>query len=200
MSFAGFADTRAPLTLDHEALSLVAQSLQIVTRQDEDGTALGDGLGLAVERLRQAKNESKVAVLLTDGVQNAGELSPMAAAELARAMGIKVYTIGAGTRGVAPIRAPDPFTGRMVLRRIQVEVDEETLSAIADATGGRYFRATDAEGLAQVYRDIDALERTRVTEERYLEYRELYGVFTLGGLVLASLGWIGRASVWRRLP
>lgn len=200
VSFAGFADTRAPLTLDHDILMDVAMDLEIATSRREDGTALGDGLGLAVERLRNAEAESKVAILLTDGVHNAGHEEPLAAAELARAVGVKVYTIGAGTTGVAPVRVRDPLSGREVLRQMRVEIDEETLEAIAERTGGRYFRATDADALREVYAEIDRLERTEVSEERYRAYRDYYASFLAAGLLLATLAWLGRASIWRRLP
>lgn len=200
VSFAGFADTRVPLTLDHDILMEVARSLEIVTSRAEDGTAIGDGLGLAVERLRQSEAESKVAILLTDGVNNAGEEDPLAAAELARTVGVKVYTIGAGTTGFAPVRVEDPFSGRPVLRQVPVEIDEATLGAIAERTGGRYFRATDADVLREVYAEIDRLERTEVTDERYRAYRDYYAHVLAVGLLLAVLAWLGRAAIWRRLP
>jgi Ca-activated chloride channel family protein len=200
VSFGGYADTRAPLTLDHEQLAAIARSLHIVTERAEDGTALGDGLGLAVERLYRSDARSKVAILLTDGVQNAGELSPAAAAELARTKGVKVYTVGAGTTGMAPVEVEDPFTGEPVIRAVPVEIDEETLQSIAAATGGRYFRATDADALIDVYREIDALERTDLGEDREVEYHEHYQLVLAVSLLLACLGWLGQASVFRRLP
>jgi Ca-activated chloride channel family protein len=136
VSFARYADTRCPLTLDHGNLALIARSLQLVESRDEDGTAIGDGLGLAIERLRESSARSRVVILLTDGVSNAGEETPLGAAELARALGVKVYTIGAGTSGVAPIAVQDPFTGREVLQAVPVEIDEATLRQIAERTGG----------------------------------------------------------------
>lgn len=199
VSFAGYADTRCPLTLDHDNLLQAASQLQIVTKQDEDGTAIGDGLGLALERLRESKAKSKVAVLLTDGVNNRGDTSPQQAAELAATIGVKVYTVGAGTNGMAPVRATDPF-GRSFLTRMPVEIDEKMLKAIADKTGGRYFRATDAETLTRVYREIDALERSEFIEQRYRQYHEFYP-YVLGlGLVLAALSWLLSATLLRRLP
>lgn len=200
VSFAGFADTRCPLTLDHDIVMQVAGDLEIVTSRAEDGTAVGDGLGLAVERLRRADAESKVVILLTDGVNNAGEVAPLEAAELAKTLGVKVYTIGAGTTGMAPVRVQDPFSGREVLRSVPVEIDEDTLERIAELTGGRYFRATDAEALRRVYALIDELERTEIEDQRYREYTELYAHFVAAGLLLALLGWLGQATVWRRLP
>lgn len=200
VSFAGYADTACPLTLDHENLVAIARDLEIVRDRSEDGTAIGDALGLAVERLRESTAQSRIAVLLTDGVNNAGIESPAAAAELARAMGVKVYTIGAGTTGLAPVRVQDPFTGRPVLRSMPVEVDEATLENIAEVTGGRFFRATDAEGLVAVYEEIDRLERTRITEERSRQYHEFFAFPLAVALVLAVFGWMARAAVFARVP
>jgi Ca-activated chloride channel family protein len=200
VSFARYADTRSPLTLDHASLESVLKTLEIVSAQNEDGTALGDGLALAVERLRESPAPSKVAILLTDGVQNAGQLEPLQAAELAHTQGVKVYTVGAGTNGVAPIRVPDPFTGRSVLTGMPVEIDEASLKGIAEKTGGKYFRATDGEALRHIYQEIDRLERTRIEEERFLEYREYYASVTLLGLLLVILGSLGGATIFRRLP
>jgi Ca-activated chloride channel family protein len=200
IGFARYADTRCPLTLDHDVLGRIADQLAIVEDQAEDGTAIGDGLGLAVERLRESKARSRVAILLTDGVNNAGEDTPEAAAALARKLGIKVYAVGAGTTGLARVRVQDPFTGESVLRQTMVEIDEDTLRAIAAETGGTYFRATDAAGLRQVYEEIDRLERTELEEERRRDFDEHYGVALALGLLLAALGFAGEATVWRRLP
>ena len=200
VSFAGFADTASPLTLDHENVVAIARNLEIVSIQSEDGTAIGDGLGLAVERLRESQAQSRIAVLLTDGVHNAGVEAPAAAAELARTQGVRVYTIGAGTTGLAPVRVRDPLTGRTALRAMPVEVDEATLEDIADSTGGRYFRATDAEGLERVYEEIDRLERTRITEERSRQYVEFFSIPLAAGLLLAAAGWFARGAVFVRAP
>lgn len=200
VSFAGYADTAVPLTLDHENLVAIARNLEIVRERSEDGTAIGDALGLAVERLRQSSADSRIAVLLTDGVNNAGVEAPPAAAELARSQGVKVYTIGAGTNGLAPIRVRDRFTGREILRSVPVEVDEQTLRDIAERTSGRFFRATDAEGLERVYEEIDRLERTRLTEERSRQYEELFAIPLAAALLLAGCGWLTRGAVFARLP
>lgn len=200
VAFAGHADTACPLTLDHDALVNVVRTLEIVSQRSEDGTAIGDGLGLAVERLRRSAATSRIAVLLTDGVNNSGNESPLGAAELAKSQGIRVYTIGAGTTGLAPVRVKDPFTGRSVLRPMQVQIDEATLEEIADRTGGRYFRATDAEALRSVYEEIDRLERTTITEERWREFDERYAGFLAAGLLLATCGWLARGAVFPRLP
>ena len=199
VSFAAYADTRCPLTLDHANLAKSAKQIEIVTKEDEDGTAIGDGLGLALERLRESKAKSRVAVLLTDGVNNRGDTAPLQAAELAATLGIKVYTVGAGTNGMAPVRVTDGF-GRRFLSRMPVEIDEKMLRAIADKTGGRYFRATDDKTLTQVYREIDALERSEFVEQRYRQYHEYYPLALTLGLMLATLAWLLQATLLRRVP
>ncbi len=200
VAFAGYADSLCPLTLDHGSLVSMVEDLEIVRTRDEDGTAIGDGLALAVERLRQSKAKSKVVILLTDGVNNAGAIDPPRAAELAASQNTKVYSIGAGTDGLAPFPTVDPFTGRQVLEPTYVEIDEETLKAIADKTGGRYFRATDREGLSEIYAEIDRLERTEVTEVRYLQYTEHYVSFVVAGLGLMAVAAVAGGSVFRKLP
>lgn len=200
VSFAGYADTRCPLTLNHASLETIARNLEIVSQQSEDGTAVGDGLGMAVERLREAKTESKVAILLTDGVNNTGFMSPMDAAALAAEKGIRVYTIGAGTTGMAPVRVQNPFTGNTMLQRVRVKIDEQTLQAIAERTQGKYFRATDADGLVQVYKEIDALETTEITDRSMTEYQPYYRHALVVALILLILGLFTRATLFRRLP
>ncbi len=200
VAFARFADGLCPLTLDHGNLLNIAADLEIVRERGEDGTALGEGLALAVERLRQHPAKSKVAILLTDGVNNAGDIAPLQAAELASAHGIKVYAIGTGTRGLAPVPVQDPFTGKEFLQPARVEIDEDSLKEIALKTGGRYFRATDAEGLAEIYQEIDRLERTEITEVRYLQYNENYGAFVWTALSLMGSSGLLAGSILRRLP
>ncbi len=200
VTFALYADSRCPLTLDHENLTHIASTLEIVSDDAENYTSIGDGLALAVERLRDSDAKSKVAILLTDGVNNAGEETPLSAAELAKTQGVKVYTVGAGTNGWAPVRTVDPFTGATVLRRMRVVIDEKTLQEVAERTGGKYFRATDAEGLKRVYREIDKLERTKFQEDRLPEFKEYYAFFMAAGLLLACLGWVLRETLFRRLP
>ncbi len=199
IGFARYADGLCPLTLDHGNLISILEDLQIVTDPEEDGTAVGEGLALAVERLRRNPATSKVVILLTDGVSNAGDIPPLQAAELAATHGIKVYAIGAGRTGYAPV----PFRavgGQTVLRRAYVEIDEKTLQAIADRTGGRYFHATDAAGLAAVVKEIDALERSEVTEIRYLEYEEHYATFAGTALILMAVSSLLAGTLLRRLP
>ncbi len=199
VSFAGFADTAVPLTLDHNNLTAVARNLDTVTDRGEDGTAIGDALALAVERLRESTAQSRIAVVLTDGVNNTGVESPAAAAELARSIGVKVYTIGAGTTGLAPVRVEDRF-GRTVLRSMRVEVDEAVLRRIAEVGGGRFFRAEDAEGLERVYAEIDRLERTRITEDRFRQYDEMFALPLALALALLAVGWLSRGALFARLP
>lgn len=200
VSFARYADTRSPLTVDHDNLATAAGALELVTEQSEDGTAVGDGLALAVERLREAPMRSKVAIVLTDGVSNAGEIAPLAAADLARDADVKVYTIGAGTNGMAPIKVDDPFTGGQRLVSTRVEIDEETLTAMATRGGGKYFRATDAAGLRKVYQEIDRLERSEITEVKFLEYDQYYGWFVALGLAALAAAMLLRGTLFRRLP
>jgi len=197
--FGTYADGVCPLTLDHANLLAILDDVKIATEQSEASTALGEGLGLAVERLREQPAKSKVIILLTDGVSNAGDIDPMQAAKLAADNGIRVYTIAAGTRGLAPIPVVGP-DGREYLRRVYVEMDEDTMRHIADATGGRYFHARDASALAQVYSEIDKLERSEITEVRYLQYREHYPILMEAGAGLMMLAALASATFLRRLP
>ena len=198
--FAGYADTACPLTLDHGNLVGVSRSIDIVSDQNEDGTAIGDGLALAVSRIKKSPARSKVIILLTDGVNNAGVEAPLAAAELARTEGVKVYTIGAGTNGMAPVRIKDPFSGRSVLRSIPVQIDEDSLKEIAEKTGGAYFRATDFERLKEVYATIDSLEKTELKQVLFRQYTEYYRHFVGLGLLLGLMGVMLDATYFRRAP
>ena len=200
VSFARYADTRSPLTLDHDEVVAAAKDLQITTDRAEDGTAVGDGLALAIERLREAPVASRVAILLTDGVSNAGEIAPTAAAELAKDAGVKVYTVGAGTNGTAKVKITDPDTGQQQEFETRVEIDEDTLRAIADRTGGQYFRATDFGALRQVYRAIDRLERAKIDEDRYGDHREYYPWLVAAAMIAMAVAFGLRASLLRRLP
>lgn len=199
VTFARYADSICPLTLDHGNLAAIVKDLSIVRERAEDGTALGDGLGLAVERLRRSKAKSRIAILLTDGVRNAGVIEPQKAAELAADNDIKVYCIGAGTNGFALMPAVG-FFGRQTLVRQPVRIDEKTLREIADKTGGRYYRAVNKSALARIYRQIDRLERTKVTEVRYLQYEEHFSYFVAAGSALLALAALLQGSVFRRLP
>ncbi len=179
ITFAGYADGVTPATLDHGFLVSTLNRARIVNVANEDGTAIGDAIGLAVEKLnaldkrREETISSKIIILLTDGENTAGELEPVEAAELAQTLGIKIYTIGVGTQGQAPIPVQDSFTGRQVIRMMPVNIDEATLEKVADTTGGRYFRATDTDSLNEIYAEIDKLEKTKVETENFVDYREL---------------------------
>jgi Ca-activated chloride channel family protein len=187
-TFSGTAVTRAPLTSDRRMLDEILAALAITTEQD--GTAIGVALANAASRLRDSGAKSKVVVLVTDGVNNAGEIDPGSAAALAQGLGLVVYTVGVGTTGEAPIRVEvrDPLTGRSVERRVRmkVEVDEELLRRIAARTGGRFYRATDPDALAQVFAEIDRLERTPLRVKRYVRYRESFQPFAWSALALAA--------------
>ena len=199
VSFARYADGACPLTGDHGNLLNILEQQEIVTERSEDGTAVGEGLALAVERLRHQEVRSKVAILLTDGVSNAGDITPLQAAELAQQHGIKVYTIGAGRTGWAPVPVRLP-NGSVALRRAYVEMDEETLQDLAEHTGGRYFHAADAEALLDVIEEIDQLERSEIIEVHYLEYEHHYASF-VGMAIACMLGSSLLAGTWlRRLP
>ncbi|MCO6047758.1 VWA domain-containing protein [Aeoliella sp. ICT_H6.2] len=200
ITFAGYADAVTPPTLDHAFVTAQLNHQDIVTERAEDGTAIGDAISLAVEKLnslddRQDKKvKSKVMVLLTDGENNAGVVDPQQAADLAQKMGIKIYTIGVGTRGRAPVPVVNPFTGREQIEWAEVNIDEDTLRQIASETGGKYFRATDTESLMEIYREIDLLEKTKIEEQHFVDYRELaiqstpVGSVVFPPLVLVALG------------
>ncbi len=199
VAFGTYADGICPLTLDHANLLAILEQVEVAKERSEAATAVGEGLALAVERIREHPAKSKVIILLTDGVNNAGEIDPLQAADLAAQYGIKVYTIGAGSSGFAPIPV-NAGDGRVYLRRARVEIDEQTLKDIAARTGGRYFHARDAEGLDEVYAEIDKLERNEITEIRYLQYREHYAALTLAALLLLAISLLAGATILRRLP
>lgn len=199
VAFARYADGLCPLTLDHGNLIAILDDVEIAEGREEDGTAIGEGLALAVERLRRQQVASKVAILLTDGVNNAGDIEPLHAADLAAEYGIRVYAIGAGRTGIAPVPV-QTRSGATVLRPARVEIDERTLQEIARRSGGRYFHASDAEGLAAVVEEIDRLERSEVSEVRYLQYEHHYAGFVGAGLVLIAASALLSGTWLRRLP
>ncbi|MGH7894671.1 MAG: vWA domain-containing protein, partial [Candidatus Binatia bacterium] len=195
--FGARAYTQAPLTLDHGWLRQNLDRAEV--GMIEDGTAIGAGLATAVNRLRASTAKSKFVVLLTDGQQNAGRITPETAAEAAAALGIKVYTVGAGTRGMAPFPARDLF-GNKVYRPMQVDIDEETLKRVANATHARYFRATDTDSLRGVYTEIDKAEKTTFEAPEYADYRELYPWLVWPALLVLCVE-IGLAeTLLRKLP
>ena len=194
--FGDEAYTQVPLTLDHDVLGTFLGRLDIGMAGPT--TALGSALGTAVKRLRDSEAKSKVVVLLTDGRSNAGTLSPRKAAEVAATFGVKVYTIGAGTRGTAPMLEAGPFRQRVVYQ--EVEIDEETLQEIARRTGGAYYRAEDGQALQSIYDRIDELEKTEITLSSFVEYDERFRWFVVPalGLLLLEVGLAG--TRFRKLP
>ncbi len=189
--------TQCPLTLDHGWLLQNLERTRI--GMIEDGTAIGSALAAAIGRLEHSAAKSAVVILLTDGQNNAGKISPLTAAEAARALGVKVYTIGAGTQGMAPYPTRDAF-GNLVYRPIQVDIDERTLRQIADTTEGQYFRATDTASLKDIYQTIDQLERSEFDVPRYLDYDELYPWLVAPAVMLLGLELGLRHSLLRKLP
>jgi Ca-activated chloride channel family protein len=199
ITFASFADSLCPLTLDHGHLVDAVAETKVATEDEGSATAIGDALALGVERMQGLEQrpdlragtaiKSRVMILLTDGEHNAGDIDPITAAEMAAAFDITVYTIGAGSDNpVAPFLAVDPFTGREQIIRRFVRIDEETLRRIADITGGQYFRATDEESLREIYAQIDELERTEIEQRKYTRYKELsVEPVRLGGLSVPPL-------------
>ncbi len=220
ITFAGHADGVSPLTLDHTYLTSRLRQTEIVKDQEEDGTAIGDAVSLALEKLQsldsrnedeETKIKSKIVILLTDGENNAGAVDPIQAAELAATLGVKVYTIGVGTTGRAPVPVTHPITGRKSIQWAEVHIDEDTLRKISQTTGGKYFRATNTESLREIYEEIDALEKSRVEEQHYVDYRELAieplaaGFITLPPLVLLALfvlvfQCVLAATIYRQVP
>ncbi|MCS6989852.1 MAG: VWA domain-containing protein [Chloroherpetonaceae bacterium] len=196
--FAGRSFTQCPLTLDYPLLLSMLNSLRAGSMQ-EDGTAIGMAIATAVNRLRTSNAKSRIIVLLTDGQNNAGEIEPVTAAELAAALGIKIYAVGAGTQGYANYPIIDPIFGKRYIRQ-KVDVDDATLQRIADITGGKYFRATDYESLRRIYDEIDRLEKTKIETETYAEYKEEFASFLVPALLLLGLEWLLANTRFRKIP
>ncbi len=197
VAFARNAYVVAPPTLDHDFL--LAHLDRLTLGAVEDGTAIGSGLLAALNRLRDLPSKSKIVILMTDGQNNAGKVPPLTAAETAQALGVKVYTIGVGTRGQAPFPVVDAF-GRRRYRLVEVDIDEETLRQIAQRTGGAYFRADSATTLREIYAHIDRLERTEAVLKKYQFYAERFPWAVGPAWVLLVLEILLGNTVWRRLP
>jgi Ca-activated chloride channel family protein len=197
VAFAGKAYIAAPLTLDHDFLEQNIDRLQL--HSIEDGTAIGSGLSAAINRLREVQSKSKIIILMTDGQNNAGKVPPLTAAEAAQALKIKVYTIGVGTRGLAPIPTVDVF-GRRVYQNVKVDIDEDTLKAVAEKTGGKYYRADSTETLRSIYDEIDKYEKTEREMKRYVRVEELFPWLVVPGSFLLLLEILLSQTIWRRLP
>ncbi len=183
--FAGKAFTRCPLTVDYGVLLNVLEDVQLGSI--EDGTAIGNGLATCLNRLRESRARSKVIILATDGVNNRGEIQPLDAAQMAKALGVKIYTIGIGSQGTARFPVNDPNYGRIYVN-LPVEIDESSLTRIAEGTGGIYYRATDRPSLERIFQEIGRLEKTRIEVKSYTHYNERYHELLLPalGLVLAA--------------
>ncbi|HVP06794.1 MAG TPA: VWA domain-containing protein [Candidatus Acidoferrum sp.] len=195
--FARYAFTQCPLTVDYGVL------LRFVDQVDvglvDDGTAIGMAIATAANRLRDSDAKTKVMVLLTDGDNNAGEIDPLTAANLAAALGIKIYTIGVGKPGNAMFPYNDPIFGKRYIYQ-PVRIDEESLKEIASRTGGLYFRARSGEELDSIYTTIDALEKTKINIAAHIQYRELFPYFTYAGLGLLALEMVLASTFFRKLP
>ena len=193
--FAGESYTQCPLTTDRATLINLMKEVQ--TGLIEDGTAIGNGLATAVARMKDSDAKSRVVILLTDGVNNSGEIAPQTAAEIAKTYGIRVYTIGVGANGMAPYPVMTPWG--VDVQKMKVEIDEELLKSIADATGGRYFRATDNTKLSEIYSEINQMEKARTTIDSFPVYKELFGKYALAALVCLLLELFVRLVI-RRMP
>ena len=197
ISFAALPYTVCPLTTDHawlkENLARIDFGLM------EDGTAIGSAIASGVNRLRNVEGKSKVLILLTDGVNNRGKIAPLKAAEAAKALGVKIYTVGTGTKGEAPFPVTDVF-GRTSYQNVPVEIDEETLKSVSQMTGGQYFRATDTASLKAIYEQIDKLEKVKFEEQGYRQYEELFTVTLLAGLLIFVFEVILSRTLFLRIP
>ena len=199
--FAGEAFTQCPMTTDHASLLNLLQGVRtdMATRGlIEDGTAIGMGLANAVSRLKDSKAKSKVVILLTDGSNNRGDISPMTSAEIAKSLGIRVYTIGVGTNKVAPY--PMVVAGGVQYVNIPVEIDSKTLSEIAAATDGDFYRATNNRELQNIYKEIDKLEKSKLSVKTYSKKYDAYQPFAMVAILLLLLEILLRITVFRKLP
>ena len=199
--FAGEAFTQCPMTTDHASLLNLLQNVRTDIAQRgliEDGTAIGMGLANAVSRLKDSKAKSRVVILLTDGSNNRGDWSPMTAAKIAKSFGIRVYTIGVGTNKVAPY--PMTVAGGVQYVNIPVEIDTKTLSGIAEATNGDFYRATNNKELLQIYKEIDKLEKSKLNVKKFSKRYEAYQPFAIAAALLLLLEMLLRITVFRKLP
>ena len=197
IAFAGRAYTVCPLTLDYDWLSKNLERVEIGSI--EDGTAIGSAINSSLNRIKDNEAKSKIVILLTDGINNKGKISPLTAAEAAKALGVKVYTIGAGSKGVVPYPVRGPWGGTHY-QNIKIEIDEDMLKEIARITGGKYFRAMDTKSLENIYREIDLLEKTPIEETGFREYKELFTAFLVAGFILFMLEIILSNTILRKLP
>ena len=198
VAFATQAYIASPLTLDHEFLLQNLARLELGTI-DNNRTAIGSALSTAINRLRELKSKSKIVILMTDGQNNSGKVAPLTVAEAAQTLGVKVYTIGVGMRGMAPM--PQFWQGRKVGYQMQpVDIDEDTLQKIANMTGGKYYRADNSQKFQAIYTEIDKLERTEADVKKFAHHDELFAWVITPGLGLLLLEVLLRHTIWRRLP
>jgi len=195
--FAGTSYTKCPLTIDYDILKYFLGETSI--GELEDGTAIGMALATSVNRIRYSKSRTKILILLTDGVNNRGEIDPRDAAEIAKDFSVKVYTIGVGTRGKAPYPVRDSF-GRQQYMMVDVQIDEALLKEIANKTGGLYFRATDKDSLQQIFTEIDRWEKTEITTKRYYNARDLFIYFIIAALAILLAAEFAKRTILRSLP
>lgn len=194
--FAGESYTQCPLTTDRA--TLINLMKEVSTNLLEDGTTIGNGLATAVARLKDSDAKSRVIILLTDGVNNSGEIAPETAADIAKTYGIRVYAIGIGANGEAPYPVMTPWG--VDIQKVKVEIDEQLLTNIANETGGRYFRATDNTKLAEIYSEIGKMEKTRTTIDSFPVYKELFLGYAVAALICLMLELLLNVFVIRRLP
>lgn len=195
--FSGESFTQCPLTLDYDVLVGLLDKVDF--GMIEDGTAIGTGLANALNRLRESNAKSKIVILLTDGVNNRGQIEPLTAAQVAKTLGVKVYTIGAGKPGNAMYPVEDPIFGKRYIS-LPNEIDEEILQQIADMTGGRYYRAQSEQMLERIYKEISTLEKTEVKVKEYVQYRDLFGWFAALALGATVLSAVLSGTWFRRIP
>ena len=195
--FSGESFTQCPLTTDHAVLINLFQQVQ--SGMIEDGTAIGDGLATSINRLKDSEAKSKVVILLTDGMNNRGEIAPLTAAKIANTFGIRVYTIGVGTIGTAPYPVQTPYGGTRY-QQMKVQIDENMLKQIASMTGGKYFRATDNKKLEEIYNAIDKLEKSKIDVKQFSRKEEEYLKFALWAAILLLAEWFLRKTVFRTMP
>lgn len=198
VAFGTQAYIASPITLDHDFLLKNLERLNLNTINGNQ-TAIGSALSTAVNRLRELKSKSKIVILMTDGQNNAGKIDPLTAAEAAQALGVKVYTIGVGTEGQAPMPATDMF-GRRVYQMVPVDIDEETLQKISEMTGGKYYRADNADKFQAIYAEIDKLEKTEADVKKFAQHTELFTWLIALGIVLVTAEVALGQTVLRRLP
>lgn len=197
IAFAARAYTLCPLTTDYAWLNENMDRARVGMM--EDATAVGSAIASSINRLRASKTKSKIIILLTDGVNNAGNISPLVAAEAAKALKIKIHTIGVGTKGLSPYPMKD-FYGRTVYRNIPIEIDEESLKRIAELTGGKYYLASDTEKMRRIYDEINKLEKSNIEHLGYREYSELFGYFLIPGLILLAIEIFLSNTVFLKVP